>query len=436
MRRRFVLAFIALFAVLAAGAAISLVLMWRGTTELRSVLDSHQLEALRQSLSRSIRTSQKDLQVSGTVFASQPDELIANLEEVTRSTQDCLGCHHEPALRREQEKIAELAQTYERQLRAFVEAPTDAEDRQRLQLEAAASADEMDAAVESLLLVAGPALQRRTREATAQVERSWKILVVTVLLTFVVAIAISLLLTRSVTEPLDRLVAATGRIIKGESGFRIRHQERHEIGVLMDAFNAMSGALESNKRRIEHYVEKLFRLNQSVVKLYEPPDENDLFARQVEAIDGLMEVDLRGAIVPTGLEDVFLVSLGPRGETTPKYRSAVSAAKLEKLCDSSESAMLVVQEGECKAWPFGGWAPRQELRNYLVAWVVWQGELRGALVAANRSSGDFEAEDCGLLVALAQAVGEAVDQARDYRSLQVEVEKLRSREGNLLIADE
>ena len=98
--------------------------------------------------------------------------------------------------------------------------------------------------------------------------------------------------------------------------------------------------------------------------------------------------------------------------------------------------MLVVQEGECKAWPFGGWAPRQELRNYLVAWVVWQGELRGALVAANRSSGDFEAEDCGLLVALAQAVGEAVDQARDYRSLQVEVEKLRSREGNLLIADE
>lgn len=436
MKRRFILAFIGLFTLFAAGIATSLVFIWRGTTELRSVLAAHQIEDLRRDLGASIQRTREDLRVAGTVFARHPDQMTANLEELERSVQGCFDCHHESAILQKQERIAELVETYSRQVGDFLTTGIDAEGGQRLQLEAAATADEMDAAVEAMLRIAGPRLQRRTQEATAQVERSWMSLVVTLLLTFVVAIAISSVLTRSVTEPLDRLVTATERIRSGESGFRIQHQERHETGILMDAFNAMSGALEAKSRRIEEYIQKLFRLNESVAALYAPPGGDDLYARQVQAIDSLMEVDFRGTLVPTGLEGVFLVSLSPRGQTTPKYRSAVSTAKLEKLQGSCEQPVLVVQEGEVGAWPFGGWAPREKLRNYLVAWIQRRGEIRGALLAANRSSGDFQAEECGLLAALAQAAGDAVVQVRDYQSLQAEVEKLKLHDADVLIVDE
>lgn len=426
MRRRFILAFVALFALFAIGIVISLVFIWRGSTELRSVLASHQIEDLRQSLSLSLQRSQKDLQVSGTVFANQLDDIIANVQDLDQSVQGCFGCHHEPALQAELEKISALVQTYKQQYSTFITAFLNRESRQRLQFEAAATAEEIDNIVDALLMAASPRLQRRTQAATAQVERSWTSLLVTLLLTFVGAIAISSVLTRGVTEPLSRLVRATDRIAGGEMGSRIEHQERHELGSVMDAFNAMSETLDSKTKRIDDHVEKLFRLNEGVVSLYAPPNQADSFARQVAAIDGLMDVGFRGNIVPTGLEDVFLVSLSPRGETTAKYKGAVSAAKLEKLRNHPTPSMLVVAENELEAWPFGAWAPRQDLRNYLVCWVHWQGEFRGALLAANKTPGDFEAEDCGLLVALGNVVGPALEHAHDYRTLQEEVEQLKA----------
>jgi nitrate/nitrite-specific signal transduction histidine kinase len=429
VRRRFILAFVALFTLFAVGIVTSLVFIWQGTTELRDVLAAHQIEELRQSLSRSLQRSERDLQVSGTVFANQLDDIIANVQDLDQSVQGCFGCHHEPALRGELEKIAGLVETYKQQYSTFITAFLNQESRQRLQFEAAATAEEIDDIVDALLAAASPRLQRRTQAATAQVERSWTSLVVTLLLTFVAAIAVSLVLTRSVTDPLGRLAAATARIGRGELGYRIEHQQRHELGAVMDAFNTMSETLESKTERIEHHVQKLHKLNESVVALYAQPDKDDLFARQVEAIDSLMEAEFRGNIVASGLEGVFLVRISRRGETTPEYRTVISAQKLEAVRERGSHSLLVVAQDQMDGWPFGAWAPPEEPRNYLVSWVDWQGEFRGALFAANKSSGDFEAEDGELLVALGQALGAAVDNASDYESLQAEMAQLKSEAG-------
>ena len=116
-------------------------------------------------------------------------------------------------------RISELVETYKEQYSTFITAFLNSESRQRLQFEAAATAQEIDEAVDALLLSAAPGLQRRTEAASAQVERSWTSLVVTLMLTFVVAILISSVLTRSVVEPLERLVGAAGRIGGGDLGF-------------------------------------------------------------------------------------------------------------------------------------------------------------------------------------------------------------------------
>ncbi len=430
MRRRFVLAFVALFLLFAGGIAISLVFIWRGSAELEQALASHQVGDLRQELSRALERSQKDLQVSGTVFANQLDDIIANVESLDRSIDSCGGCHHEPGLSRELERVAELVEVYKQQYSTFITAFLNPERRQSLQFEAATTAAEIDGIVDALLLAAGPALQRRTEEATAQVKRSWTSLVVTLVLTFFVAILISSVLTRSVTEPLDRLVGATGRIGKGELGFRIEHRERHELGALMDAFNDMSETLQSKTQRIEGHVRDLHRLNEGIVSLHSESDEVGLFARQGAAIDRLMTVEFRGSVLPTRLDGVFVASLGGRGEATPSYRSPISTARLESLRGRGEPALLVVEQDEVDGWPFGLWPPLQELRNYLVCWIEWQGDLRGALIVANKAAGEFDGEDGELLSALAQGLGVAFEKARSYRSLQAEMEALKRRGGS------
>jgi len=429
MRRRFILAFVALFALFAIGIATSLVFIWRGSKELREVLASHQVEELRQSLSQALQKSQRDLQVSGTAFANNLDDIIANVEELDRSVQGCFDCHHDPLVQHDLERISELLVTYKQQYSTFITAFLNRESRQRLQSEAAATAAEIDGVVDSLLGRASPALQRRTEAATAQVERSWTSLVVTLFLTFIVAIAISSVLTRSVTEPLGRLVAATGKIGRGELGFRIDHSERHELGALMDAFNDMSETVESKTKRIEGYVEKLHRLNEGIVSIHSQSGPEGSFARQVEAIDTLVDAELRGSIQATELEGVFVVSVGRRGEATPEFRAPISVAKLERIRRRGERSMLVVQQSEIDGWPFGVWGPALELRNYLVCWIEWQEELRGGLLVANKISGEFEKEDGELLTALGQGLGVALENARDYRALQAEMARLKAGTG-------
>ena len=429
MRRRFAIAFVALFALFAVGISVSLVFIWRGSRELEQVLSSHQIEDLRQDLSRSLERSQKDLQVSGTVFANQLDDIIGNVQALDRSVDSCFDCHHTPALRGELERISELVETYKEQYSTFITAFLNAESRQRLQFEAAATAAEIDEVVDAMLLAAGPRLQRRTEAASAQVERSWTSLVVTLLLTFVVAILISSFLTRSVVEPLDRLVGAAGRISAGDLGFRIAHDERHELGTLMDAFNEMSETLESKTERIESYVAKLHRLNEGIVSLHAQSDEGSLFAHQVEAIDSLMDVELRGSVLPTELEGVFQVSLSERGEAAPRHREPISASKLEQIRGPGGPPMTIVGAKEAGDWPFGPWQPERQLRNYLVCWIDWQGGLVGALIVANRISGEFAEEDGELLAALGQSLRVALENAREFRRLRNEMELLKSRDG-------
>jgi nitrate/nitrite-specific signal transduction histidine kinase len=422
MKRRFVLAFVALFALFASGIGISLVFIWRGTTELREVLGLHQIEDLRQTLSRTLERSRQDLEVSGTVFANQLDEIIANVEALDSSVQSCFGCHHEPRLRSDIERVAEMVEVYKDQYGTFITAYLNPERRQQLQFETATTAERIEDVVDGMLLRATPALKVRTEAATAQVERSWTALIATLALTFVAAIVISFRLTRSVTGPLDRLVQATERIAEGELGHLIEHDEPRELGVLMNAFNTMSRSLHSKTQRIERYVERLHRLNHNVVALCAETRAGDLFARQVQAIDDLMEVELRGCIVKTGLKDVFLVSLSRRGESKPEYRTVVSKAKLGEVRAGGEPELLVAREGEVERWPFGAWAPEEELRSYLVRWIEWNGSFQGALLAVNRRDGDFGAEDSELLIALGQAIGLALDGIGDIKSLQAGME--------------
>jgi two-component system, NtrC family, nitrogen regulation sensor histidine kinase NtrY len=75
------------------------------------------------------------------------------------------------------------------------------------------------------------------------------LLIVTLLIVFA-AIWFGLRIARSITEPVDRLVAATNRVSEGDFDFVMEDVPRDEIGQLMTSFNSMTANINSGNKKL------------------------------------------------------------------------------------------------------------------------------------------------------------------------------------------
>ncbi|MBE0582908.1 MAG: HAMP domain-containing protein [Desulfofustis sp.] len=75
------------------------------------------------------------------------------------------------------------------------------------------------------------------------------LLIVTLLIVFA-AIWFGLRIARSITEPVDRLVAATNRVSEGDFDFVMEDVPRDEIGQLMTSFNSMTANIYSGNKKL------------------------------------------------------------------------------------------------------------------------------------------------------------------------------------------
>jgi len=426
MKQRFLIAFALLFALFATGVGTSSFLLWRSSSELRELVAMHQVGELRQVLGQRLQKSQNDLEVSGTVFANQLDSIIENVQALDESVQTCFSCHHQPDLQQDLDRMVALAERYKIQYSTFITAFLNSEQRQSLQLEAAATADELEILIDDLLFLASAAMKERSDEMLAEIRRSWQVLAGTLALTLLVAALVASALVRSITRPVEKLVAATGHISKGDLGHQVEHREKHEMGALMEAFNAMSGTLASDKKRIDGYVGRLKELIQAVFSLHATPDPAALRARLASAMENLVEAELYGSVLKADVENVFVISLRSAGQPDPLFHGAIPGAKLGHIrADVGQSPFLVGNE-EVPEWPFGTCDLEAPPRNFLVCWIEFEGELMGGLIVVNKLAGDFVEEDCELLGALGSGVAEAVQNIHLYQELRTEIETLQT----------
>lgn len=415
MKKRFTIAFALLFTVFTIGIGTSILLHWRSATSLRNLLNVHQVEEMRHHLSMLLHQSQKDLQVSDTLFASRLDDTIANVLEMERAVAACFDCHHEPPREADLRQVADWVELYEAQFSTFVTAFLDDQRRQELQIEAARTAESIETRMDAMMVLAHEKLRQRTTEAIAIVDRSWQVLAVTLGLTFIAAVIITAVLAKGITDPVSRLVAATERLRGGDLGHQIEHHQEHEIGRLMDSFNLLSRTLDSNRRRIDGHVNRLQTLNKAVFSLYATPDAEALRDRLLHAMEELVPAEAYGTILQADLGDTFVTSLRESERPEAAHFHAVSGHKLAKIRESGDSPDLLRQNGEPLDWPFGPFDLDLELRNYLVGWIDFEGDLRGALIVINKIGGDFEAEENEILTALTRGVAEAIENIRLYQ---------------------
>ncbi len=251
MRRRFIVSLTLLFVLFGVGSGVGLVELRRSSEELNSLVEMFAVEDMRRDLQRQLGLAEQSLEVSGTVFADNSDELIATVRELERQMFACTDCHHEGESLQLIDLGIDLVGKYKSKFSVFFTAIGDDPWRERLQIEVAAIGRELETTVGSIRHLATAQLSEHISAARARVGRSRAVLTTTVTASFLTALLLAAGFMRRATEPVNKLIDAAALIAEGQAGVQIEHREIGRLGVLLEEFNEMSLALWTQARQVE-----------------------------------------------------------------------------------------------------------------------------------------------------------------------------------------
>ena len=152
---------------------------------------------------------------------------------------------------------------------------------------------------------------------------------------FVIALALSVWLARSITQPLSNIAIVAQQLAKGDHTVRIRTGSRDEVGLLADTLNHMTDQL---KAKIDELSE----------------DRAQLLAMLTSMVEGVMVLDCRGRVlqVNPALERMFDVTrIEARGHPCsdvfrhPQLDTLVSTVLTKRM--NEEDEILLHPNGRC-----------------------------------------------------------------------------------------
>ena len=265
MRRRIVLALLALFGSSAAGTGAAMLYVRSTTRQLRELVRLHQIQELRRDLITATQTAQSDLFTVHTPLGERLDTVIENVGRLQTAAQACGACHHAPEVAERLSRMQGLIGEYETSLSYYITASANRPRAQRLQLEAAAVGARLLGATEEMSAEASRHLAARTAESMTRIDRAGAILAGSLALTLLLAVAVGVWLTRSVTRPVRTLVAATRELAAGRLGATAIVEDRTEFGELAGHFNRMSAALKESYAELHRQIQERVDAEQRLV---------------------------------------------------------------------------------------------------------------------------------------------------------------------------
>jgi PAS domain S-box-containing protein len=265
MKKKIFILFFSLFLFFLAGVGIALYMVFQSTANLNSLITLHKVEIIRQELVINVQTVQANLYTTGTMFGKELDVIAHNVLTLRATAKRCGGCHHEPGVAADIVELQELTDQYQEALSYFITSTADQERIGRLQAAAADIGDAIIAKSQQMAIRANDSLRNKTAVATAKINRSKNLLIITIILALFVAVGIAVYLIRSITRPVSELLNATRKILAGQLGYQSPYQGRDEFRELIAAFNDMSGSLkETNEKTLRHMARNQTILQSSI----------------------------------------------------------------------------------------------------------------------------------------------------------------------------
>lgn len=131
---------------------------------------------------------------------------------------------------------------------------------------------------------------------------------------FTLALALSFLLTRSITHPVKKLVKAAKRISQGDYSQPVNISTQNEIGFLGQTFNRMQESIYTKEKQLKALMQKVEN-EADAIKSY-----NELILQNIAT--GIMTIDLDGQITVLNAEAARLLHLD-RHQCLGKYHTEI-----------------------------------------------------------------------------------------------------------------
>ncbi len=163
------------------------------------------------------------------------------------------------------------------------------------------------------------------------------ILIMITLVILFVAIWVGLYMARELTVPVERLVFGVQAVGSGNLDFRIGASGHDEIGILVDAFNKMTGDLKENQARLTQASADLERRR-----------------LQLEAVlanigAGVVSVDSRGTVTTLNRSAARLLRIEPQDAIGQSYKEVLTGDRAA-VAELIESVTEDKRESEVKQW--------------------------------------------------------------------------------------
>ncbi|GAB4389793.1 MAG: hypothetical protein Kow0025_17400 [Thermodesulfovibrionales bacterium] len=432
MRNRIIYSLLTLFTLFFVGSGITMLSLYDTTSNLESVINLHRVEIIRQDLVINAQTVQTHLYTFGTVFGQELDVIVDNVLALDDSAHNCLSCHHTEEIEAKLEEAVDLVEQYKDALSYLITSSANPDRVERLRMVAIGIGSSLLSKTQEMAFIAGQKLNNRTVGAIREINNSRTILVVTLVLSFFIALAIAVTMTRQVTEPIDELVDATRRIKAGDLGYTTPYRGKNEFGELIESFNEMSRSLDESNRKIMRHLHNLSNLYRITLTFHAIKNRTDIYRQVAYGVAELVESEQCGLMLLEGDEFVHaspahgLEERDLRLLRTPagRMREAYLAARKKSLILNGDLRPSPTAEGDMKLG----------VRNLLLVWIRHKGELVGAIRVANKRSGFFVEDDARPLAILANNISVALENARLYDDLRHQMWELRETQEQLVQA--
>lgn len=252
MKKKILLGFGLLLFIFLGGSIIAVVHITEAAHRMDKLITLHRVEILREDLIIRVQQVQSHIYSHKTRSGRDVDVLIAQVQEMNRVMDACMGCHHSPELTQGLLGMRDTANDYQTAISRLITASGNPVQYSALERRAQDIGQELIAMTQGMAFTANISLQQKTEETMATIREVRNVLSITLLLGFLLAFVTGHLLVKSLGQGLRKLLEATRRISHGEFQHRVEVSgaQGSEFKELGRAFNTMTQNLQLSQRQL------------------------------------------------------------------------------------------------------------------------------------------------------------------------------------------